>query len=86
MLLLRLIEFFLCAILLVFLVSDIIVPAWRGKPLFPTLRKRQKLEGELSEAKEALREVGVEEKIRNAEKEIAARRKKTQSRSQRTIS
>ena len=53
---LRLIEFLLYIALLLGTVSQVLIPLWKNRPLFPFFRERRKIEskfGEVVEKKEA---------------------------------
>ena len=53
---LRLIEFLIYVALILGTVSQVLIPLWRNRPLFPFLREKRKVEskfGEVVEKKEA---------------------------------
>ena len=49
----RVIELALIALIIVFFITQVLVPAWRSRPLFPVFRRQRKLLGQLTEAQEA---------------------------------
>lgn len=63
MVLLALLELAFAAILLLFVITQIIVPLFRGTPFFPFFRNERKLVSDLERAREDLVEAGLEEQI-----------------------
>lgn len=62
-------EFFLVAVIVLFSVTQIFYPLWRGTPLCPLFRKERKLESELDHAQEHVVEAKIERQISVAEKD-----------------
>lgn len=61
---------------LLFLITQVAVPLWKGTPLVPILRRRSRLEGELAEVQEEAREVTVEEKVLRERERLSHRKEK----------
>lgn len=68
-------EIVLVALVVLAGVTQLVVPLWRGTPLFPFVRRERRLEAELSEAREEVIEVKLEQRIRQ-EREAAERLRK----------
>lgn len=59
----KVIEIVLIVSFAVFVISQMIVPPFRGRPMFPLFRKQGKLEKEAAELKQAAFEKELEDKI-----------------------
>lgn len=58
------------AVLILTSVTQVVVPLWRGTPLFPILRSERKLEGELEEVHQQKIEADLQERIRRERREL----------------
>lgn len=59
-------------LLIVFIISQLIIPAWRGVKLFPAFGRRGKLQKEMVELND-------EEEIATLEREIESKRKRVEA-------
>jgi hypothetical protein len=60
----------------VFVITQILIPTYRGTLLFPAFRNRRKLEQKVEEAKEKLDEVKIEKTAEEIQKQIEKEKKK----------
>jgi hypothetical protein len=60
-------------------VTQVIVPLWQGKPLFPFFRPKTKLQYKLSEVKEEKEEDEIKEEIKALKKQKPTTNKKSTS-------
>lgn len=74
---LRYAEYLFFAMALVFLITQVIVPAIRGQRLFPLFGRQRKLEGELAEQTQHNVEAQLEKEIAEGEKTAARTRSQT---------
>ena len=63
MILVALVELVVMALLLYLGVTQVILPLWRGTPLFPMFRREGRLQHDLTEATEKVVEAELESKI-----------------------
>ncbi len=69
MILLKSFEFLLGVFIAIGLASQIIIPAFQGRPLFPAFRRATRLQEDIVEAEEEVREAKLERKLHSVEKE-----------------
>jgi hypothetical protein len=73
---LAVLEFLFYVIGIMFVITQIVIPMYRGTLLFPAFRKRRKLEQMVEEAKEKLDEVKIEKTAEEIQKQIEKEKKK----------
>ncbi len=69
MILVYLFEFLVVGLGIIFAATQIVIPLWRGTPIFPIFRKERKLVKELSEAKGEVREAELVKNIHEERKQ-----------------
>ena len=65
---LRVAEWSVIALIIICLMSQVVVPMWRNRPIFPILRSRRKLESELRRVNESRDEVTLKTEIKAVRK------------------
>jgi len=68
---LRLAEYAFAALLFWVLVTQLIMPLWRGRPIFPFFRRSRDLENRLGEVRQAKDEAAIEREIEKEEQKLA---------------
>ena len=63
MILVALVELVVAALLLYLGITQVVLPLWRGTPLFPIFRREGRLQHELAEATENVVEADLKKKI-----------------------
>ncbi len=71
-------EWLIVALFILFLITQVIIPAVRNLPLCPIFRRNRKLEKDISSAKEALEEAQLENEAREIRDRAEAERRKRQ--------
>lgn len=67
-------EISLAALALLFFLTQVMLPAFRGTALFPMFRREGELEKSLSEAKQTIRERGIEKDIASTKQQSEGRK------------
>lgn len=70
----RAVEIFLVCVIAVTLISQILVPLWKGTPMFPFFGKRSKRVAEVKEVEEDLRTAEVETELARKRAKLTSRR------------
>ena len=60
---LEMIEFALFGLVALVGITQLVIPLWRGTPMFPLLRRERKLESELEKARQAQVEENLDRRI-----------------------
>lgn len=63
-------EFFLSVLIAIVLTTQVVIPLWRGRPLFPLARRRARLESELREIADEVETARLERKLENVREEL----------------
>lgn len=58
-------------------VTQVVIPLWRGTPLFPILRSERKLEGELEEVRQQKIEADLQARIKRERDELEPKERET---------
>lgn len=74
MLVLRLVEFVVIALVLIGVALEIFLPLVQGRPMFPHFTKQRDLESDVADANQELVNVSMEEELKQRQDEINARR------------
>lgn len=72
---LRVMELLLVVLVILFVASQVLMPLWQAKPLFPFFRKKVELEMELKEVEEEKEVADLEARIAAARGEVQKKRK-----------
>ena len=67
---LRVLELVGFTLLVLVAVTQLVIPLWRGTPLFPLFRREGKLEGELERARQVRLEAELRERIERERRNI----------------
>ncbi len=70
MVFLSLVEWVFSAVFILFILTQVVVPLWKGTKFFPFFRTKS-LEGELLDAKEQMEEVRLEKDVLDMKEEIS---------------
>lgn len=68
MAMLRLIEFAIAAVTLMFLAQQVFLPLWRGRLIFPMFREEGKIEDELAAQNQAQHEAALRSQLKQDDK------------------
>ena len=63
----RLMEYTFAAVLILMFVTQIVMPVWKGRPMFPFFRNQRKLEKSLADANQAEYEADLAEKVKKSQ-------------------
>lgn len=74
--LLYFLEWAVGAILILGIITQLLIPAVQGRPLFPYFRKPRHLQDELGEVEEEAEAVGLEGELQRRQRELAKERRR----------
>ncbi len=75
MILLRILEYAFLGVVVILVVTQVVLPLWRGSQLFPFFRRERELEHELQKLKQESIETDLEREIAKTRKDIEKTRK-----------
>lgn len=68
-------EFFVCFVLVMMAVTQMLIPSLKGTKMFPMFKREQKLQNEIVELNQKSSEVDLENEIKNVRSTIKSKRK-----------